>query len=301
MSLIEKFPPVRGSLKENAEIGKKSFFGVGGRAEVLFAPEDIDDLVDFLSGLPEGTLITILGAMSNVLIRSGGISGASIILGKGFEQIFVEKDAIEVGAAVRCAKFSSVATDREIGGFEFLTGIPGTVGGALKINAGCYGSEISNMLIECEAVDFTGNVRWLKTGDVDFGYRTSNIPDDLIITRAWFRGTSGVDYSVLKKVAEIVSRRKDSQPLNKRSCGSAFKNPNGHKAWELIDKAGCRGMRMGGAVVSDKHCNFIVNEDNAIADDIEDLGESVIQKVWENSGVRLEWEIERLGNRSERR
>ncbi|MDR0968073.1 MAG: UDP-N-acetylmuramate dehydrogenase [Holosporaceae bacterium] len=301
MSVIEKFPAVKGLLKENAKIGKKSFFGVGGAAEVLFIPNNVDELSTFLSELPENIPVAILGAMSNVLIRSGGIPGVVIILNEGFKRVFVENDVLEVGAAVHCGKLSEFAMDRELGGFEFLAGIPGTVGGAIKMNAGCYGSEISNSLIECEAVDFTGQIKWLRAKDVGFGYRTSTIPDDLIITRAWFRGTKNVDYSISKKINEVMSKRKDSQPLNQRSCGSAFKNPAGQKAWELIEAAGCRGMRVGGAVVSEKHCNFIVNEDNAAAEDIEDLGELIIRKVFEKTGVRLEWEIARLGVRNERR
>jgi UDP-N-acetylmuramate dehydrogenase len=301
MSLIEKFPSVRGDLKERAEVGKKSFFGVGGCAEILFIPKDIEDLVLFLENLPEETPITILGAMSNVLIRSGGIEGVVIILGERFGQIFVEDDVIEVGSAVHCAKLSAFAMDNELGGFEFLMGIPGTVGGALKMNAGCYGSEISNVFVECEGVDFSGRIRWLRIEDVGFGYRTSKIPNDLIVTRAWFRGARNVNYSISKKINEINLKRKDSQPLNQRSCGSTFKNSSDKKAWELIEAAGCRGMKVGGAAVSEKHCNFIVNENNATADDVEDLGELIIRKVLDHSGIRLEWEIARLGKRSERR
>jgi UDP-N-acetylmuramate dehydrogenase len=237
--------------------------------------------------------------MSNVLIRSGGIPGVVIVLSDWFNKVFVEDNILEVGAAVHCGKLSATATDNELGGLEFLMGIPGTIGGAIKMNAGCYGSEISDILVECEGISFSGRIKWFKNTDIDFGYRTSKISSNMIITRAWFRGVSGVNYSITRKINEMINQRKNSQPLHQRSCGSAFKNPSNRKAWELIEAAGCRGLRVGGAVVSEKHCNFIVNADNATADDIEDLGELVIKRVFENSGIKLEWEVVRLGNRNE--
>ncbi|MDR0555889.1 MAG: UDP-N-acetylmuramate dehydrogenase [Holosporaceae bacterium] len=297
MDVIGDFPNIRGILKENENLGKKSFFGVGGTAEVLFVPEDMDDLVVFLRRLPRGIPVTILGALSNVIIRSGGISGAVIILGDWFRRIFVENDILEVGAAAHSNQLSSTAMNRELGGFEFLIGIPGTIGGAIKMNAGCYGFSISDVFIECEGITADGQVKWLKYADVGFNYRKTNIPDNLIITRAWFKGASNVNYSISRKINEIVAKRKNNQPINQRSCGSAFKNVEGHKAWELVEAAGCRGLRVGGAMVSEKHCNFIVNENNASPEDIEDLGELIIQKVFKKSGIRLEWEIIRLGTR----
>jgi UDP-N-acetylmuramate dehydrogenase len=224
------------------------------------------------------------------------------MLGDWFNKVFVEDNVLEVGAAVHCGKLSAAATDNELGGLEFLKGIPGTIGGAIKMNAGCYGSDISNILIECEGISFSGRIKWFKNADFDFGYRSSKISQNMIITRAWFRGISGVNYSITRKIEEVINQRKNSQPLNQRSCGSAFKNPaDGNKrAWELIEAAGCRGLRMGGAMVSEKHCNFIINAANATADDVEDLGELIVKRVLENSGVRLEWEIVRLGNRSDK-
>jgi UDP-N-acetylmuramate dehydrogenase len=296
-SLIDSLSPVRGALHKNANLGRKSWFGVGGPAEVLFIPDDINDLVSFLKNIPSNINVTILGSISNVLIRSGGISGVVIILGDWFKKTYVEDNIFEVGAGVSCSKLSTTATDSEIGALEFLVGIPGTVGGALKMNAGCHGSEISDILIELEAVTTAGKIKWFTKNDLNFGYRTSNITDDLIITRAWFKGSSNINYSILKKVNSIIENRRESQPLNKRSCGSAFKNPDGKKAWELIDKAGCRGMRIGGATISEKHCNFIINEGNATPEDIEELGEKVIKKVYESSGITLEWEVLRLGTK----
>lgn len=297
MSVFSKCSSVRGFLQENVRLDKKSRFGVGGVADVLFIPEDMDDLVLFLRNIPADEKVTILGAMSNVLIRDGGIRGIVIILGAWFGKVFVEDDILEVGAGVQCSKLSTVAMDHELGGFEFLMGLPGTIGGAIKMNAGCYGSVISDVLLECEGVTSTGQVKWMKCRDLQFGYRSSNIPDSVIITRAWFRGRSGVNYSIPKKVNEIVAQRKQSQPVEKKSCGSSFKNPVGKKAWELIDASGCRGMTVGGAAVSDKHCNFLINENNATAEDIEKLGEGIIQKVLESTGIKLEWEIVRLGER----
>ena len=297
MSIIDSLPLVRGQLLIKANLSKKSWFGVGGPAEVLFIPEDMHDLVCFLRNVPEEIDITILGAISNVLIRSGGIEGVVIILGDWFKKVYVEGNIIEVGAGVNCSHLSTVAMDSELGGLEFLMGLPGTVGGAIKMNAGCYGSEISDILVELEAVSTSGNVKWFTKNDLKFEYRKSSITDDLIITRAWFKGVVHANYSIAKKTNSIIEKRKESQPLNKRTCGSTFKNPSGKKAWELIDSAGCRGMRMGGAIVSEKHCNFIVNEDNATADDIENLGEKIMQKVYEHSGIQLEWEVIRLGNR----
>ncbi|MDR2646361.1 MAG: UDP-N-acetylmuramate dehydrogenase [Holosporaceae bacterium] len=298
MNVTEKFPAVRGVLQENVNIGEKSFFRVGGAAEVLFTPSDMEDLLFFLRKLPKNTPVTILGAMSNVLIRSGGIKGVVIIFDKNFGKIFVEDDVLEVGAAVHCSELSAAALNHELGGFEFLMGIPGTIGGAIKMNAGCYCSRISDSLIECEGITFSGQTKWIKSTDMNFSYRASSIPDDLIITRAWFQGTSNVNYSISKKINEIAAKRKDNQPHQRRSCGSTFKNAAGQKAWELIEAAGCRGLKVGGATVSEKHCNFIINENNASAEDIEDLGELIIQKVLENSGVLLEWEIVRLGSKS---
>jgi UDP-N-acetylmuramate dehydrogenase len=299
MSVIEDFVSVRGTLKENVNIGKQSFFGIDGYAEVLFIPEDVDDLVFFLQNLPKETKVTVVGAMSNVLIRSGGIPGVVLMLGKWFDKIFIEDDILEVGAAVSCGRLSATATDNELGGLEFLAGIPGTVGGAIRMNAGCYGSDMSGILTECEGISFSGRIKWYRNADVGFGYRMSKISPNMIVTRAWIRGVHGVNSSIMRKANEMIRQRRNNQPLDQRSCGSAFRNPEGKKAWELIEAAGCRGMRIGGAMVSEKHCNFIVNTGNATADDVEDLGEFVAARVFENSGIRLEWEIVRLGNRKD--
>ncbi|MDR2794247.1 MAG: UDP-N-acetylmuramate dehydrogenase [Holosporaceae bacterium] len=296
MASFDDFPSVRGILQEKSSLAKKSRFGVGGPAEILFIPEDMDDLQLFLDDISPKFPITILGAMSNVLIRSGGISGVVIMLDNWFKKIFVEDEILEVGAAVSCSELSTIAIDSDLGGFEFLMGLPGSIGGALKMNAGCYGSEIFNVLVEFEAIAKNGQIKWFKANELNFCYRYSGIPDDLIITRAWFRGIPNVDYIISKKTSEILKKRLDSQPLDKKSCGSTFKNPEGKKAWELIHAAGCRGMKVGGAVVSEKHCNFIINTGNATPEDIENLGLKVIDRVRQTSGVTLDWEIIRIGH-----
>jgi UDP-N-acetylmuramate dehydrogenase len=237
--------------------------------------------------------------MSNILVRSGGIRGIVVRLGKWFKNVFVQGDVIEIGAATSCSELSVLAMDRELGGLEFLSGIPGSIGGAIRMNAGCFGSDIFNVLLEFEAITRTSEMKWCKARDVKYEYRKTNIPPDWIITRAWFRGKKDIDYSISKKVREIIMKKQESQPLDKRSCGSTFKNPEGYSAWKLIEDAGCKGMKLGGAMVSTKHCNFIVNEGDATPDDIENLGEQVIQKVKQNSGIELEWEIIRLGERKE--
>ncbi|MDR1362369.1 MAG: UDP-N-acetylmuramate dehydrogenase [Holosporaceae bacterium] len=295
--LLDKLPPVRGRLQEKANLAIKSRWGVGGPAEVLFVPEDLDDLVFFLSNIDDDLPITVLGFMSNVLIRSGGIDGVVIILSNWFRKAFVEDGIFEVGAIVGCSELSTMAMNHELGGLEFLMGLPGSIGGAIKMNAGCYGSEISDVLLELEGVSRSGKIRWLKNSDLDFRYRNSGISNDLIITRAWFRGIRHADYSVHKKIHEINKKREEAQPIHKKTCGSTFKNPEGIAAWELIHKAGCRGMRIGGASVSDKHCNFIINDNNATADDIENLALKVANKVHETFGVVLEWEVVRLGKK----
>lgn len=297
MSIIDRMPKVSGTLKKNAPLGKKSHFGVGGVAEVLFEPADMDDLVFFLRRVPKDVPIAILGAMSNVLIRDGGIEGIVILLKDWFSKVFVEGEIMEVGAGVPCSKLSTFAMDHELGGLEFLMGLPGSVGGAIKMNAGCFGSEISDVLVECEGITTSGQVQWFKVGDIGASYRHTNIPDDCIITRAWFRGMSNVNYSIPKKTRDLMKQRRDIQPVGARTCGSTFKNPEGYKAWQLIEQAGCRGLRVGGAQVSEKHCNFIINVGDATASDVEKLGEKVAQEVFDKTHVQLEWEIVRLGRK----
>lgn len=298
MIITEEFSKIKGSLKENADLSEFAWFGTGGKAELLFIPADIDDLRLFLKIIGNKTPITVIGATSNILVRSGGVDGVVIKLGKWFGQIFLEENVIEIGAAAKCTELAVFAMDHDLGGLEYLVGIPGTIGGAIRMNAGCYGGEIFNGLIEFEALGFDGNIKWIKARDVEYKYRSTNITNNMIITRAWFTGLKDVDYSISKKIRDIINKKQKTQPLDKRSCGSTFKNPEGHKAWELIEAAGCKGLTVGDAVVSTKHCNFIVNNGKATPDDIENLGELVIQKVKEHSGITLEWEIIRIGKKN---
>ncbi len=290
-------PKTSGKLLFNEPLKNLVFFGVGGNADVFFQPADSDDLSAFLKNLDSSIPVTILGAGSNVLIRDGGIRGVVISLGKAFDKCYVENGIIEAGAYSRVAKISMMAADNGLAGLEFLVGIPGTIGGALKMNAGCYGRSIEDIFIEAEGFSRKGDNIWLTKKDLKFVYRSSSIRDDIIVTRIWLRGDSDSSFKIAKNTHDVLVKRKKSQPLNEMSCGSTFKNPEGttKKAWELINDAGCRGMRFGGAMVSDVHCNFIINTGSATAKDIEQLGNAVVQKVYENSGIELEWEVIKLG------
>lgn len=295
---VSDLPKVSGSISQNASLDKLSFFGVGGKADVLFTPDNIDDLVFFLKNRPNDLPITVIGACSNLLIRDGGVRGVVIKLGAWFNHIFINDDIFEVGAANNVSKLANKAADSGLAGFEFLSGIPGTAGGALIMNAGCYGSSISDVFIEAEAVDFDGSIHWLTKEDINFEYRHTSICN-MIITRMWLRGTKSDSATVAKNTYNMVMKRRGTQPIIQRSCGSAFKNPKNcqEKAWQLIDQAGCRGLKVGDAMVSDVHCNFIVNNGKATAADIEELGEEVIRRVYNTSGIKLEWEIVKIGEK----
>ena len=291
-------PQVSGELRYDVNMDKFSYFGTGGSADILFTPTDNDDLVYFLREKPRDLPVTVIGAGSNLLVRDGGVRGVVIKLGQWFENIFINEETIEVGAAVHLPRLANKAADSGLARLEFLAGIPGTVGGALLMNAGCHGFSIEDIFIEAESIDYEGNVHWLSKKNVEFAYRSTNIKD-LIVTRAWFKGEFCDSSAVAKNMYALLSKRKNSQNVKYRSCGSAFKNPENceHKAWQLIDQAGCRGLRVGGAMISDVHCNFIVNTGSATATEIEDLGEEVIRRVQNHSGVTLEWEIKRIGER----
>ncbi len=293
-----ELPKTSGELLFNEPLKNLVFFGVGGNADVLFQPANSDDLSAFLKNLDSSIPVTILGAGSNVLIRDGGIRGVVISLGKAFDKCYVENDIIEAGAYSRVAKISMMSADNGLAGLEFLVGIPGTIGGALKMNAGCYGRSIEDIFVEAEGFSRKGENIWLTKKDLKFVYRSSSIRDDIIVTRIWLKGVPDSSFKIAKNTHDILVKRKKSQPLNEMSCGSTFKNPEGStkKAWELIDAAGCRGMCFGGAMVSDVHCNFIINTGSATAKDIEQLGNAVVQKVYENSGIELEWEVIKLGD-----
>ena len=288
-------PELRGRLMANVPLAESAWFRVGGPAQALFMPEDEDDLGTFLARLPSDVAVMVLGAASNVIIRDGGIPGVVVRLGNRFSEIAIEDgQRVRAGTGVLDVRVARAARDAGVAGLEFLSGIPGGIGGALRMNAGAYGGETKDILIEARGVDRNGEARTFRNADMGYTYRHSTAPDDVIFTQALFQGRAGEPAAIDTAMANIAEKRKASQPPNK-TCGSTFKNPPGGKAWQLIDAAGCRGFTVGGAQVSDLHCNFLINLGGATAADIETLGETVRRRVKENSGVDLEWEIKRIG------
>jgi len=291
----DALPPVRGSYAHGAALKDLVWFRAGGAAEVLFRPADADDLATFLAARSPQMRVSVIGVGSNLLVRDGGIPGVVVRLPAVFGKITVEGTRIRAGAATLDAAVARAAADAGIGGMEFLRGIPGTVGGALKMNAGCYGREIKDIFVEATAIDGQGNELTLSASDMNFVYRKAQVPDDLIFVNALFEGTRDDPALVRARMDALVEQRESTQPVKSRTGGSTFKNPPGHKAWELIDKAGCRGLTHGAAQVSEKHCNFLINTGDAKAADIEALGEEVRARVRAKFGVELEWEIKRVG------
>ncbi|MBL4801829.1 MAG: UDP-N-acetylmuramate dehydrogenase [Emcibacter sp.] len=293
----DDLPIVRGKLELNARLDKLTWFRVGGCADILFAPEDADDLALFLKNIPADMPVMALGVGSNLLIRDGGIEGAVVRFGKKFAGITVEEDHIIAGAGAPDIAVASAARDAGLTGLEFLRGIPGTIGGAVKMNAGAYGSEIADMFISAEVMDRHGVRQTMTRDDLRFSYRHSALESDLICLSVRLKGKAGNKEDIARRMKEIADAREESQPLRTRTGGSTFKNPDGDKAWALIDGAGCRGLEIGGAKVSEKHCNFLINTGHATAQDIEGLGEEVRRRVMNNSGVNLKWEIRIVGQK----
>jgi UDP-N-acetylmuramate dehydrogenase len=291
----DMLPPVRGTLVREAPLKELVWFRAGGLADVLFRPADVEDLAAFLAARPTGLGVQVIGVGSNLLIRDGGIPGAVVRLPASFGKIETDGTRLRVGAAALDANVAKAAADAGIAGMEFLRGVPGTVGGALRMNAGCYGREISDIFVEATALDAKGNKIKLTKPDMGFVYRHTAAAEDLIFLEAAFEGTKDAPDAIKVRMEELVANREASQPIRAKTGGSTFKNPPGQKAWELIDKAGCRGLMRGAAQVSEKHCNFLINTGEASAADIEALGEDVRRRVQESQGVALEWEILRLG------
>jgi UDP-N-acetylmuramate dehydrogenase len=292
--LIDRLPRPRGRLTADAALGPQTWFRAGGAAEVLFRPTDVEDLATFMAGLPSDVPVTVLGVGSNILVRDGGVKGVVIRLLRGFTGISVEGHEIVAGAGALDLNVALTARDHGLAGLEFLSGIPGTIGGALRMNAGAYEGDLAQVFVSAEAVDRTGKVHAVAAGAMGFSYRHSEAPADWIFTAARLRATPGDQLAIARRIAEIDAARTDSQPRS-RTGGSTFVNPPGRKAWQLIDQAGCRGLRIGAAQVSEKHCNFLINLGEATAGDIEGLGEEVRRRVQEKTGVQLEWEIRRIG------
>ncbi|WP_242416286.1 UDP-N-acetylmuramate dehydrogenase [Sphingomonas panni] len=288
-------PPVRGRLTPNAPLAPLVWFKAGGAAEWLFEPADTDDLCDFLRALDPTVPVMGLGLGSNLIVRDGGVPGVVVRLGKAFAKVAADGLTLSCGGGASGILVSSTARDAGIAGIEFLRSIPGTVGGFVRMNGGAYGREVADVLVEAQVVTRDGTLTTLSRADLNYRYRHSDLPEGAIVVSATFRGEAGDSQAIQAEMDRIASAREASQPLRSKTGGSTFKNPDGHKAWALVDAAGCRGLRKGDAQVSEKHCNFLLNTGNATSADIEALGEEVRAKVLAASGVTLEWEIQRVG------
>lgn len=295
-ALREKMPELRGRLLPNQSLAELTWFRVGGPAQVLFTPEGEGDLAYFLARLPSEIPVIVVGLGSNLIVRDGGVAGVVIRLGRGFSDIRIEPEhRIRAGAAVPDVKVARAAQEASIAGLAFFRGIPGAIGGALRMNAGAYGGETKDVLIEARGVDRAGRVRVFANADMHYTYRHCGAPDDVIFTQALFQGAPGDPAEIAAAMDKITESRELTQPIKSRTGGSTFKNPPGAKAWQLVDAAGCRGFAVGDAQVSEMHCNFLINRGRATAADIETLGETVRARVKAASGIDLEWEIKRIG------
>ena len=298
--VCEALPPVRGSLTHMAPLKDLVWFRAGGPAEWLFRPADMDDLATFLAAKPDDLRLSVIGVGSNLLVRDGGIPGVVVRLSSSFGKVEVSGNRVRAGAAALDGAVARAAADAGIAGLEFLRGVPGTIGGALKMNAGCYGREIKDIFVEATALDGRGNKVRLTPADMQFVYRKTQVRDELIFIEALFEGQADDPARIRARMEELSANREASQPIKSKTGGSTFKNLPGHKAWQLIDEAGCRGLTRGDAQVSEKHTNFLINTGEASAADLEALGEDVRRRVKEKSGVELEWEIKRVGIAGER-
>ncbi len=299
-------PAVRGRYTENAPLGESGWFRCGGRAEVQFKPADREDLQSFLQSCPADVPVHVFGALSNTIIRDGGLPGVTIRLGREFSGIETDGDTVKAGALALDANVAQVAAEAGLGGLEFFSGIPGTIGGALRMNAGCYGTETKDVLLSCEALDRQGNLHTLTPESMRMTYRHTGVPDGHIFISAVFKGQKDNAENVLSRMAEIKLKRESSQPIREKTGGSTFANPSaddiakagqpeGTRVWQLIDAVGGRGLRVGGAIMSEKHCNFMINDGTGTSADLESLGEEIRKRIDEKFGINLRWEIKRLG------
>ena len=294
-ALKSKMPQRRGRLLPNQSLAELTWFRVGGPTQVLFMPEDEEDLAYLLAHLPPDIAVTVIGLGSNLIVRDGGVPGVVVRLGRWFSNVKIEGGRVRAGCAVPDVKVSRAAQEASLAGLAFFRGIPGAIGGALRMNGGAYGRETKDALIEARGVDRQGRVRVFALDDMHYTYRHCGAPEDIIFTQAVFAGDPGDPAIIAAEMDKITESREATQPIKSRTGGSTFKNPPGQKAWQLIDAAGCRGLKAGDAQVSELHCNFLINLGSASATDIETLGETVRRRVKENSGVELEWEIKRIG------
>lgn len=291
-----KLPIVRGKYKENYKLAHLTWFKVGGAADVLYKPVDEDDIANFLKQNGAKLPVTVIGAGSNIIIRDGGVEGVVIKLGSGFTEIEILPESnLLVGAACLNCNLAKFTQANGIKGFEFLVGIPGTVGGGVAMNAGSYGSEFKDIVKSVHVLDKMGAQMQISLKDIGFEYRKNSLPTNLIYTKVVFRADRGDPNEIKLKMQDINKKRAETQPITEKTSGSTFANPEGKRAWELIDQAGLRGVRIGDAVISEKHCNFMINQGNANASDLEQLGEFVKNKVKDHSGIELKWEIKRIG------
>lgn len=295
-SLTDILPEVRGKYIEEAKLAKHTWFGVGGPAEVLFLPADVDDLKAFLMRKPAAVPVTVIGGGSNLLVRDGGIPGVVIKLDAPvFQEVRFNGEEVTVGAGYRNSDLKKALIEHGVGGLEFICSVPGRIGGLLRTNAGCFGKSVSDVFVVAHIMNDWGQVYEVGAEDFNFSYRSSMFPENWIILDATFRGVAAPADEIKKVMDEQSAYRKTRQPVNKRTAGSTFKNPEGLAAWKLIDEAGCKGLKVGGASVSDLHCNFLINDGNATAEDIEKLGEMIVERVKEKTAITLEWEVRRMG------
>lgn len=294
MSVVT-LPKVEGKLTPDAPLAPLVWFKSGGCAEWLFEPKDVPDLQGFLREIDPATPVMALGLGSNLIVRDGGVPGVVVRLGKAFAKVQADKMVLDCGAGASGILVSSTARDNRISGLEFLRSIPGTVGGFVRMNGGAYGGEVKDILIDCDVVLRNGQLMTISVDELHYSYRHSELPDGAIVVAARFRGKPGEADAIQAEMDRISASREASQPLRSKTGGSTFKNPDGHKAWQLVDEAGCRGLQIGGAQVSEKHTNFLINTGDATSADIEELGEEVRRRVKAKSGVDLQWEIQRVG------
>ena len=293
---VDSLPEVRGKYIENAKLSKHTWVGVGGPAEVLYLPEDEEDLKMILLKKPEGVPLTVIGGGSNLLIRDGGILGVVIKLDNpSFKKISLEGDVLKVGGGANNSDLKKFMLENNIGGLEFITSVPGRIGGLLRTNAGCFGGSVSDVLVSAKIMNDWGEVYEVEKGDFNFSYRSSMFPENWIILEASFKWVKKDAEEIKKIFDEHRKYREEHQPINKRTAGSTFKNPQGLAAWKLIEDAGCKGLKVGGAEVSVMHSNFLINNGNASAQDIEELGEMIVERVKEKTSIVLEWEVRRMG------
>ena len=302
MSLLSRLPSVRGKISSNVPLAPYTWLRVGGPAEVLFMPQDEADLAHFLSSTPDDIPVTILGVASNSLVRDGGVKGVVIRLGPSFAKVSTDGVMIRAGTAALDNKVAKEAAKAGIAGLEFYAGIPGTIGGALRMNAGCYGAETKDVLVEAAALDRSGRRQIMPLTELDYAYRHCGAPDDLIFVEAVFKGRKDKPADIQSRMDDITARREESQPIREKTGGSTFKNPDqvqsgGRGAWQVIDAAGGRGFKVGGAQMSEKHCNFMINTGEATAADLESLGETMRKMVKDSQGVDLDWEVKRIGEK----